>query len=269
MAFSNYGGYVAPSSVQNEDDVRRMQKQLGVQVDGLWGPKTQAAYEASMGGSASSVPTSYSNYLKDFQEMLSQSMPTVSYTPMSREEIQADLTAALRPGYDLAIENRKKQTATNKANIDADAAARGMGASTWVTDVKDREQDAEADDIAMMESNYNAAIAQQLMSALQSERANQLAADQFNASAQANALSAALGLAGDFYQQDLATAKKTSKGTGNKEQEATLEDAIAARNIMDIYDNYPHQQSAILQNISKGKYRSGVSALLTDAILGR
>lgn len=215
MANWNYGGYTAPASVTSKDDVRELQRQLGVKADGLWGPETQAAYDASMGNATSSIPSNYSSYLKDALSMIKESTPTVSYTPMSREEIQADLTAALRPGYDLAIANRKKQTATNKANIDADAAARGMGASTWVTDVKDRQQDAEADDIATMESNYIATIAQQLMSALQAERANQMAADQFNANSQANALSAALGLAGQFYGNDLAMAQKATRGGGS------------------------------------------------------
>ena len=42
--------------------------------------------------------------------------------------------------------------------IDVDAYSRGMGSSTWVTDAKQRLQDAEADDIAQMEANYQAGL---------------------------------------------------------------------------------------------------------------
>jgi len=221
MANWNYGGYTAPSSVTSKDDVRALQKQLGVTADGLWGPKTQAAYEASgmanqSSGSSSSVPSGYSTYLKDFQSLLGSYAPTISYTPTSREELQTDIESYLRPAYDLAIQNRKDATVTNKANIDVDAASRGMGSSTWVTDVKDRAQDSEAKDIATLESQYAAAMAQQLMSALQQEKANQLAVDQYNASSQAQALQTALGLAGDFYANDLAMAQQMSKGSGSK-----------------------------------------------------
>lgn len=220
MANWNYGGYTAPSSVTSKDDVRALQKQLGVTADGLWGPKTQAAYEASgmanqqSSGPASSVPSGYSTYLKDFQSLLGSYAPTISYTPTSREELQTDIESYLRPAYDLAIQQRKDATVANKANIDVDAASRGMGSSTWVTDVKNRAQDSEARDIATLESQYAAAMAQQLMSALQQEKANQLAVDQYNASAQAQALQTALGLAGDFYANDLAMAQQMSKGSG-------------------------------------------------------
>lgn len=234
MANWNYGGYTAPSSVASKEDVKNLQRQLGVTADGLWGPKTQAAYEASgMANQSSepksSVPAGYSTYLKDFQSLLSGYAPTISYTPASREELEKDISSYLRPAYDMAIDQRKEATVANKANIDVDAASRGMGSSTWVTDVKDRAQDSEARDIATLESQYAAAKAQQLMSALQQEKANQLAVDQYNASSQAQALQTALGLAGDFYANDLAMAQKASRGGRKKSDEKySYQDALGA-----------------------------------------
>ena len=38
-------GYTPPEDVMSYEDVKRYQKLLGVEVDGIWGKKTQAAYE--------------------------------------------------------------------------------------------------------------------------------------------------------------------------------------------------------------------------------
>lgn len=39
-------GYQPPSGIQDREGVIAMQRQLGVTVDGIWGPKTEAAYRA-------------------------------------------------------------------------------------------------------------------------------------------------------------------------------------------------------------------------------
>jgi len=57
----NHGGYTAPSSVKSRDDVRALQRQLGVKADGLWGKNTQAAYEKSLASQASSSGSSSSS----------------------------------------------------------------------------------------------------------------------------------------------------------------------------------------------------------------
>lgn len=220
----SYAGQV-PEGYTSQSQVAELQRQLNakganLKVDGVYGPATAAAYGAygggRTGGSSSSIPSGYSQYVKDFQALLSDATPSISYTPMSEAEIKSNLEAALRPGVDLAIARRKDQTLTNKANIDVDAASRGMGASTWVTDVKNRAQNEEADDIAYLESQYGATIAQQFMNALQQEKANQLAVDQYNASAKASALQSALGLAGDFYANDLAMAQQAAGSGGRR-----------------------------------------------------
>jgi hypothetical protein len=149
----------------------------------------------------------YLNNLQELQNALKAQ--TVDYKPTSQDEYLTNFQNALRPGYDLAIDKRQKQTDTNKAELDVDAASRGMGASTWVSDVKNRQNQYENDDISTMESQYSAAIAQQLMNALQNEKSNQLSADQFNAGMLANRDSNAMGLAGNFM-------KATSSGGGDK-----------------------------------------------------
>jgi hypothetical protein len=158
------------------------------------------------------VPSQYKNYLAEFQSLLQPQ--TISYTPVNREQLTADLKAALRPGYDLAIKQRQDQTARNKAELDADAYARGMGASTYLSDVKNRQSNYEADDVATLESQYSASLAQQLMQALQAEKANQFAADQYNASARSNAQAQALSLAGNFYDQFMSQAQGTRGRSG-------------------------------------------------------
>ena len=75
-----------------------------------------------------------------------------------KDEIKSYVESYLRTAYDQSIENRRKQTEADRAMIDLDAYSRGMGGSTWVTDAKQRLQDAEADDIAKMEANYQAGL---------------------------------------------------------------------------------------------------------------
>ena len=209
MANDHYGNML-PQGVTSRDQVKEIQRQLNVSganltEDGIWGPRTSSAYTAG-GEAVSYVPTQYKNYLSEIQTLLQPQK--VQYTPTSEEQYLSQIQSALRPGYDTAITQRKAATRANKAEIDADAAARSMSSSTWVTDVKDRQSGYEADDIATMEGQYNAALSSALMNALQTEKANQLTVDQTNAQLAANAQAQALGLAGDFYSQYLASLEK-------------------------------------------------------------
>lgn len=225
---ANYPGYTPPSSITTPEQIKELQRQLNangakLDVDGKWGPQTSAAYTAS-GGTSSVIPAQYKNYLSELQTLLSPQK--VAYTPTSEDQYRAQIQAALRPGYDQAITQRKSATNTNKAEIDADAAARGMGSSTWVTDVKDRQSGYEADDISTMEGQYNSQMMSALMTALQNEKANQLAVDQSNAELTANANSQALGLAGDFYSQYLSNLNGSGSGSGSKSKGSGWESYI-------------------------------------------
>lgn len=224
MANWNYGGYVAPSSISSKNDVRNIQKQLGVQVDGLWGPETQAAYERS--GMGASQPASFNYGTTDLDALYNQVLsnlqaPRISYAMPSQTELAAQISEYLRPGYDNAITQRKQQTLQNRAAIDADAASRGMGRSSYVTDVKDQAMDAEAADIAGLESAYNSALLESVMNQYNQHLQNKLAADQYNSSAAAAAQQAALGYATNLYSQNLAkqeaSARKSGGGGGSKD----------------------------------------------------
>lgn len=105
----------------------------------------------------------------------------ITYEAKSEEEIRSAIAGWLRPGYDQAITNRQQQTLSNKANLDADAIARGMGASTYVTDVKNRQQNAEARDVASLESNYGSTLAERVFDGVETEKQRALAVEQFNA----------------------------------------------------------------------------------------
>lgn len=218
MANWNYGGYVAPSSVSSKNDVRNIQKQLGVQVDGLWGPETQAAYERS--GMGASQPASFNYGTTDLDALYNQVLsnlqaPRISYAMPSQTELAAQISEYLRPGYDNAITQRKQQTLQNRAAIDADAASRGMGRSSYVTDVKDQAMDAEAADIAGLESAYNSALLESVMNQYNQHLQNKLAADQYNSSAAAAAQQAALGYATNLYSQNLAKQEASVRKGGS------------------------------------------------------
>ena len=140
MASYSLTGYTPPAGVDSRQKVKEYQTRLGVTVDGIWGPKTQAAYEASTAQSKNAWSTPASIYGSFYDQALSMfSVPTVSVPTPSRAEIQADVAASLRPATDQAIETRRAQGESNMAELDADAASRGMGASTYGTSVKQRE----------------------------------------------------------------------------------------------------------------------------------
>lgn len=240
MASYYVSGYTPPAGYTNSDSIKQLQQSLNAQganlkVDGIYGPQTHAAYSGGSngGGTVSYIPQQYKNYVSELQTLLKPN--TISYTPTTKEDYASMIQQALRPGYDLAISQRKDATKTNKAEIDADAAARGMGTSTWVTDVKDRQSQYEADDIATLEGQYAAAYASQLMDALDREKQNQLAVDQFNASQLSDHQAKTLGLADSFYSQYLTDQKSKSKGksSGGSEPTFSYSSAIAMSDIAD------------------------------------
>lgn len=58
MAVYKLAGYTPPMGIRNREQVKTYQKMLGVEPDGIWGPKSQKAYERYSGRStAPSKPT--------------------------------------------------------------------------------------------------------------------------------------------------------------------------------------------------------------------
>ena len=127
-----------------------------------------------------------------------------SYTPQSASTLKDTLSRAMRPSYDKQIKQRQEAAAANRAAIDTDAAARGMGSSTWVTDVKNRQRNAEASDIQGINSDYNAALYSALLNRLNAQ-------DELSLSAENAARSNALGLAQGLYDKVYG---KTGSGGG-------------------------------------------------------
>lgn len=81
------------------------------------------------------------------------------------DELYSQLSAFLRPSVDAAIAGRQKYGETVMAELDADAYSRGMGSSSYLSSMKNREYDDIANDIAAMESNYNSTLAEYLYNA--------------------------------------------------------------------------------------------------------
>jgi len=112
---------------------------------------------------------------------------TISLDPKTRESITAEVSAALRPYYDAAAQERQATALQNRAELDADAYSRGMGSSTWLSDKKSRESQAAASDVAGIYSQYGAALSEGVSSQMQTYEANRLTVEQQNA---ANRMSA-------------------------------------------------------------------------------
>ena len=85
---------------------------------------------------------------------------------VAKDPLQAKIEAALRPLYEQSIEQLRQQRLANNAAIDVDAASRGMGNSTWVTDAKLRQLKDESAQIAALEAEYN----NQLYNAIQNAK---------------------------------------------------------------------------------------------------
>ncbi|MCR5809083.1 MAG: hypothetical protein K6G56_05925 [Clostridiales bacterium] len=74
----------------------------------------------------------------------------------------------LRPSIEAAIRARRRSGKANMAELDADAYARGMGASTYLSSIKAREQDAVESDVTGLEGRYSASMAEYLYKAVSS-----------------------------------------------------------------------------------------------------
>jgi hypothetical protein len=105
----------------------------------------------------------------------------------TQAELANQIAAYLRPYTENAINARRQQTVQNRAAIDVDAASRGMGSSTWVTDAKLRQAQAEASDIMNIENQYLSNLYQGVFNADQAQQERAFNAAVQNAS---NALTA-------------------------------------------------------------------------------
>ncbi len=145
----------------------------------------------------------------------------IDYTPLDEQTLVDRIGAVLRPVYDKAIAAIFRNNRRQDAELDADALSRGMGSSTFVTDVKRRQDNAAADDVQELESEYGAKLADQLYKAMEGERDRLLEVEKFNAQQQnaslEQAFSAAKVLYG-AYQEARARRGSGSGGSGKKKE---------------------------------------------------
>ena len=166
--------------------------------------RTNAGTAAGTAATAdlSKLPESYKDYYQTLYQQLTRDMGTVDYKPQSLGTLKSELQKVIRPSYDQQIQARKKATGSNRAAIDADAASRGLGKSTWVSDAKNRQLQSEATDLANINSNYNAALYSALMSQKAQQDQMSLSAQQAQLAARQAAIGQALTGAQYFYEKD-------------------------------------------------------------------
>ncbi|MCL2695264.1 MAG: hypothetical protein FWE69_02945 [Clostridiales bacterium] len=191
----------------------------GKSTGGNTGGSTGGSTGASGGGNASNPSAKAApqapavSFDLILEQMLAAYEPAlVDYAPRSEQTVAGEIATWLRPAYDAAIEQRADQTLTHNANLDADAIARGMGTSTYVTDVKSRNYRQETDDVRLMESDYSAKLSLYLFNAMEADRARGVEVATFNASEQNKARAQAYDAAFALYRQTLDQAAGTSKG---------------------------------------------------------
>ena len=117
----------------------------------------------------------------------------------SYDEFAGEAANYLSRYLDNSIASRRRQTADARAASDVDAYSRGMGASTWLSDAKNRLAMNEAADITAMQNNYLGQVGEQAFNAYQNYLNRDLQAQTQNA---ANALAAAQANAA--YEQAVA-----------------------------------------------------------------
>ena len=263
-------GYTPPFDIKDAAGVKQLQSILGVKVDGIWGKKSQAAFDSKMGsGMASGTGNAvFDNY---YSKILSQlNVPKVEVTLPSEESLKKQYEAILRPSVDQAIQKRYETVATNKAELDADAAARGMGASTFVSSMKSREQGKADNDVAQMESAYTMALAERIFDAMKNASANKLEADQANAQMLMDAQKTAFGYAMQWYAQWLEFQQKSSGGSkkSSKKKASLPVDEIDAyvrllspAERKELYTSSATQWKGIRQEIVDSIGKTGLKAL--------
>lgn len=137
----------------------------------------------------------YKTYLGDLYKDVLKKTQTINYTPRSDGQLKAMIQGYLRPGLDKNIAAREQQGRMNNSSVDADAAARGMGGSTWLTDMKNRQNNAVSSDISGLRSDYTTNLFNSLMSKIAEQDANMMQVEQFNANAKNKALDRAFAAA--------------------------------------------------------------------------
>lgn len=211
------------------------------------------------------IPADLTALYDQLKTLLLPDTSKIDYQPKSRAELRAGLEESLMPTYQAAVRERQQNTQRTNASVDADAAARGIGASTYGTDVKNRNYGTEANDIATMRGNYNSTLANNLNSMMSDQEDRKLSADQYNKSAESGTLSNALSMALSNYGKWGTTQEAGGGGSPSRNPEPTVYtdkeylDMITKKNPYAYTTSYDQRaksaQSALDQEIIR-KYRT-------------
>lgn len=176
---------------------------------------------SSRSGGSQSVPS----FESLFQQMLKHYMPeTVEFTPLSEEELSETIRNWLRPAYEQAIQSRREQTGRVNAELDADAWSRGMGQSSYLSDVKERQFRNESRDVDALEGDYASTLAGHLYDAMKEQQKAKIEVDQFNAEQINRAREKAMSSAQALYRSYRSGSGRggSSTGSGGKSFAAAL-----------------------------------------------
>lgn len=190
---------------------------LGLDNDDNGGNGTAAVYTAG----ARDFESILNEYLSAYKPQL------IDYKPADEKTLSEQLAAWLRPIFEQSIKNRERQTDKANAALDADAISRGMGSSTFVSDMKNRNAALEAQDIMDIEGEYGSQLAKNLFDALEEDRNRQLEADKFNAQAQNEAYQRAFAAAEQLYSTYLSSQGSGGGGGDKGNNKPNLSDIVA------------------------------------------
>ena len=214
------------------------------------------------------------NLQTQYDNILSHLSDSGAYTPLSMPEqtldgITEQLAQIYRPQVERAIAQRYGATKQQKAAIDVDAASRGVGTSTWVTDAKNRIMNAEAADIAGLESDYISQLSGDALKQYQNYLGDKLKLDQYNQQLQAALGGAAYDQAMQQYGQGMIegtlpyqqlqfqwqqtqNAAKGGGGGGSSKPTVTLEDIY--KYLDEKYGGVPTVTENAAKGVSGGGY---------------
>lgn len=157
-----------------------------------------------------------------YEKTKEQYAPTLmTYAPEDMDALRERIESYLRPAYEKALKKQEQQAALYNGQLDADAWSRGMGASTYVSDLKYRRQNQLLENRGDLEASYGAALAEQLFKAWETQLGYRMEAEKFNAQAQNAARDKALTAAESMYKSYLASlARRQRAAEETKEEEA-------------------------------------------------
>lgn len=180
-------------------------------------PVIEEGEEASGGGTSSSGGAAEAQEFDEIlNEMMEQFSPElIDYRPTDEQTLAEQIALWLRPVYAQSISERERQTERYNAELDADALARGMGSSTYVSDMKNRNFGYEAQDIVEIESEYGATLAKYLFDAMEADRERQLEVETFNANAKNEAYDRAYSAAESLYAAYLENREQSNSRGGS------------------------------------------------------